>query len=97
MKNKNNLVYIIIIVVLVIILGILWYMIINNTSGYSNNNMGGINNSGSVTYSSVKEITDDEDIDSGEFNSDSKDENVISVSGNVRASLSNITVNKTGD
>ena len=96
MKDKNYLIYIIIIVVLVSILGGLWYLIINNTSRYSNRN-GMNNNSGSVTYSSVKEIVEDESISDGEFVSDTKDENVISVSGNVKASLSNITVNKTGD
>lgn len=55
-----------------------------------------INNS-SITYSSIKEITTDENIKSKKYKSSNKDENVISVSGNIKSTLSNITVNKTGD
>ena len=98
MKDKKNLIYTIIIVVLVAILGLLWFLIINNTNNNSTNNGGnGMNNSSSATYSSVKEITTDEDITSGEYKSTSADENAISVSGNVKSTLSGITVNKTGD
>ena len=104
MKNKKNLIYMIIIVVLVLVLGILWFLIINNTnsnnSSSSNNNFNGgpgMNNSSSLNYSAVKEITNDEEITSGEYKSETKDENAISVSGNVNATLSNITISKTGD
>ena len=99
MKDKKNLLYIIIIIVLVLILGVLWFLIIKNTNNNSsNNNSGpGMNNNSSVTYSSSKEITKDEDITSGEYKSTTKDENVISVSGDVKSTISNITVNKTGD
>ena len=55
-----------------------------------------MNNSSSVTYSSVKEITNTEDITSGEYNSTNADENAISVS-KVKSTISNITVDKTGD
>ena len=99
MKNKKTLSYIIIIVVLVSILGVLWFLIISNTNinnNNTNNSMPGMNNS-SASYSSVKKITSDEDITSGEYKSTNADENVISVSGNVKSTLSNITVNKTGD
>ena len=104
MKNKKNLIYIIIIVVLVLVLGILWFLIINNTnnnnSSSSNNNFNGgpgMNNNSSASYSAAKEITSDEKITSGEYKSETKDENAISVSGDVNATLSNITVSKTGD
>ena len=106
MKDKKNLLYIIIIIVLVIILGAFWFLIINNSSNNTDNNNGQSNgmpsggpgeNSSGATYSSVKEITSSEDITSGEYKSVSADENVISVSGNIKSTLSGITVNKTGD
>ena len=53
--------------------------------------------SSSVTYSSAKEITTSEDLTEGTYNSSTKDENAISVSGSVTSTLSNITVSKTGD
>ncbi len=99
MKDKNNILYIVIIFILAVVLGLLWYLIITynpNTNG-SGNNGGGMNNSSSATYSSVKEITSDEEITSGEYKSTTKDENAISVTGSVNASLKNITVSKTGD
>ena len=95
MKDKKNILYIIIIAVLIAILGVLWFLIINNNT---NNNSGpGMNNNSSASYSAVKEITKDEDITSGEYKSTNVDENVILVSGDVNASISNITVEKTGD
>ncbi|MBR1386508.1 MAG: hypothetical protein IJ568_06730 [Bacilli bacterium] len=104
MKDKKNLLYIIIISVLVIILGVLWFLIISNNnssnsnSGSNNSNVGpGMNNNSSATYSAVKEITKDEDITSGEYKSTNADENAISVSGEVKSTLSGITVSKAGD
>ena len=98
MKKKNNLFYAIVIITLVVILIILWSLIINNTSkknsGSDNMNM---NVASSATYSAAKEITTDEDINEGEYDSTTKDENAISISGNVKSTLSNIIVNKTGD
>ena len=98
MKKKNNLFYAIVIITLVVILIILWSLIINNTSkknsGSDNMNMNVVS---SATYSAAKEITTDEDINEGEYDSTTKDENAISVSGNITSTLSNITVNKTGD
>ena len=71
----------------------------NNNGGQggpnSNPNNGG--NGGTATYSASKEITKDEDITEGTYNSSTKDENVISVSGSIKTSLSNITVTKTGE
>ena len=104
MKDKKNLLYIIIISVLVIVLGVLWFLIISNNNSSnsnsgSNNSNGGprMNNNSSATYSAVKEITKDEDITSGEYKSTNADENVISVSGEVKSTLSGITVSKAGD
>ncbi len=100
MKNKKALTYIIIISVLVILLGVLWYLIIDNTGSNSTNNngnRGGMNNNSTASYSAVKEITTDEDITDGKYESTSKDENAISVSGDVKSTLSSITVSKTGD
>ena len=102
MENKKNLIYIIIIIVLIAILSLLWFLIIKNTSQTGSNNMNGnagpgMNSNSSVTYSSVKEITEDEDITSGDYESTNADENAISVSGNINSTLSDITVSKTGD
>ncbi len=100
MKDKKNLSYLVIIIILVIILSSLWYLIISDNKKNNNSMNGnppGMNNSSNVEYSSMKEITKDEDIKSGEYKSTTKDENVISVSGSVKSTLSNITVNKTGD
>ena len=99
MKDKKNIWYIIIISVLVISLGVLWYLIIDNnsSSGNNNGNGGGMNNNSTITYSAVKEITSDEDITDGTYKSTTADENAISVTGDVKSTLSNITVNKTGD
>ena len=95
MKNNKNILYVIIITILIIILVVLWFLIINTTNK-DNKGGPGMNNS-SVTYSSVKELTNDEDITSGEYKSTNADENVISVSGNINSTLSDITVSKTGD
>ena len=105
MKDKKNIIYAIIIIVLIIILGVLWFLIINNTNKNNSNGTNTTNNSGgpntnnntNITYSGVKEITKDEDLTDGEYKSTTKDENAISVSGSVKSTLSNITVNKTGD
>ena len=104
MKNKTTSTCVVAIAVLAVILGVEWFFLISTLSG-SNNTQ---NNSGqssqmqggsgsSASYSSAKEITSDEEIASGEFTSATADENAISASGNIKATLSNITVTKTGD
>ena len=94
---RKTLIYIITIIVLIIILGVLWYLIISsNNNSNSNNNQPGMNNS-SAEYSAVKEITTNEDITDEKTSSTNADENVISVSGNIKSTLSGITVTKTGD
>ena len=103
MKDKKTLSYVIIIIVLVVILGVLWFLMVsennnsNNSSNNQENNQPGMNNNSNTTYSGVKEITKDETITSGEYKSSNADENAILVSGDVNASISNITVEKTGD
>ena len=94
-EKSNNLLYICIIIVLAIILGVLWFLIIKENNKTVNNSGTGMNN-GSLEYSSVKEITSDEDLTGGEYKSANADENVILVSG-AKVALSDITVNKTGD
>ena len=100
--NRKNLSYVVIIAVLTISLGVMWFYIIDTLSSNSHvaeKSIPSANNSNgaSMTYSSVKEITTDEDITSGEFSSTNSDENVISVSGNIKSALSGIAINKTGD
>ena len=99
MKDKTTIAYVIIIIILAIILGVLWFLIINtnNNSSNSNNERPEMNNNSKVSYSAAKEITNDEVITSGEYESSTKDENAISVTGNVTSTISNVTVNKTGD
>ncbi len=50
-----------------------------------------------VSYSAAKEITEDTTIKSGTFKSSNKDENAILTTGDIKAVLSGITVDKTGD
>ena len=95
MKDKKTLIYIIIITVLVLILGLLWFVIIDSTNKVNSNNTNS-NTSNNTTYSAAKEITSDEEITSGTYKSTKSDENAISVS-KAKATLSNITVTKTGD
>ena len=97
MNNKKTLSYVFIIVFLLVTLGLLWYLIItNNKSSNTENTPPGMNSS-SVEYSAAKEITEDEDISRGEYESTKADENAILISGNIKSTLSGIKVNKTGD
>ena len=104
MRNRTTSSCVVAIAVLIIILGVEWFFLIsalssnNNTqsnSGQPSQMQGG--SSSSASYSSAKEITSDEEITSGEYTSSTADENAISASGNIKATLSNITVTKTGD
>ncbi len=98
MERKKDILYILVIVVLVVILGVLWFLIINVNNNNNNSiNTPEMNNSSNASYSAVKEITKDETISDGEYESKDADENAISASGDIDATLSNITVNKTGD
>ena len=103
MNKKDKITYAAIIAALVVTLGVLWFLIIDTVnSNYTTNGgsapaMNGDGGSSSASYSAVKEITSDESITSGEFLSSNADENAISVSGDITATLSGITVTKTGD
>ena len=103
MNKKDKITYAAIIAALVVTLGVLWFLIIDTvnsnytTSGGSAPAMNGDGGSSSASYSAVKESTSDENITSGEFLSSNTDENAISVSGDITATLSGITVTKTGD
>lgn len=100
MKDKKNLSYAIIIVTLVATLGVLWFLIIDavNNDYIANSDVPTMNSgNSSVVYSAVEEITESVDIDGGEFSSTNADENAISVSGDIAATLANINVTKTGD
>ncbi len=97
--NNSNFIYYIIISVLIVAFIVLWLLIINNSKTNTNNrkeNSQQLNNS-NINYSSVKEITKDEDITEGSFESTNKDENVISINGNVTSTISNVSIDKTGD
>lgn len=98
MKNHPAIINAAIIAVLVITLGVLWFFIISAmTNSTSNNSTLIMSNNSSTSYSAVKEITTDENINGGEFTSTNSDENAILASGNITATLANITVTKTGD
>lgn len=55
------------------------------------------NNSSSVSYKESEEINGDTTIETGEYSSETADENALLVSGDIDATLSNIKVTKTGD
>ncbi len=98
MNKKQTIIYASIISALVLTLGVLWFLIIDTVnSRNTTRDVNTTNISSSASYSAVKEITTDETIDGGEFSSTSSDENAITVSGNISATLSNINVIKTGD
>lgn len=102
MDKKEKITYAAIITFLVITLGVLWFLIIDTTNSHRITNgdtptMNGSSNQSSASYSTVKDITSDENITSGEFSSSNTDENTISASGDITATLSNISVTKTGD
>ena len=102
MNKKQIVTYSSIITVLVITLGALWFLIIttvnSDTAENDNSSIPAMSDdSSSTSYTAVKEITADEEVTSGEFSSTNAEENVISATGNIKATLSNIIVTKTGD
>lgn len=56
-----------------------------------------MNNTQSISYQGSTEVTTDNEITSGEYDSTNVDENTILVSGENDVTLSDITVSKTGD
>jgi len=103
MRDKTTSACVVTIIVLAIALGVEWCFLISALSNYNTTQSSGAptsqqgSSSSSTSYSSAKEITSDEEITSGEFTSSKADENAISASGNIKATLFNITVTKTGD
>lgn len=100
MRKKKIIIYISIIVVLIIILAVLWTLIISNTSQSNSSNMNNnheSNSNSSISYSSAKEITKDEDITKGNYKATNTNENAILVSGDIKSAISNVNVEKTGD
>ena len=108
LKNGGKIaVYAIIVIVLTVGLTFSQIYITNNVLQSStnnemqNNNMqgpgGGMNSNSNVTYTATKEITEDTTLNSGEYTSTTANENGLLVNGDVDATLSNITVDKSGD
>ena len=58
---------------------------------------GGGNSNSSIEYKSTTEISSDTEISDKTYESSNSDENALLVSGNIKADLSDITVEKTGD
>ena len=98
-ENKKNLIYASTIITLIAALGIIWFFLIQTITPTANqtSNTTAPQSATSASYSAAKTITENATIESGEFTSTTADENAISVSGDITANLSNITVTKTGD
>lgn len=73
------------------------YFLSDSNSSNINNNKNNITNNNSISYKSQKELEDNENITSGDFSSTTSDENAVSASGNISASLSSVNITKTGD
>ena len=54
-------------------------------------------NSSNISYSFLKEITENSTLENEEYSSETSDENAIAVNGDVEASILATTINKTGD
>jgi hypothetical protein len=97
-SNKDKLIILILsVIILTSIFTFIDIYLPNNTSINNNEFNNNNTNNESISYSSANEITTDDNITSGEYTSDKEDENAISVSGNIDVSISNITVDKTGN
>lgn len=106
MKDKRNIVYAGTIIALLAALGVLWFFIIDATQNGDNGGMmngggGGMSEMGGggaqASYSAVKEITESTEISDEEFESSKADENAVLATGDIKVTLSDITVEKTGD
>lgn len=92
--NRDKIIiYILSIVILTTVLGV------GSVKAFATlgSNPGAMQNESDVSYSAVKEITEDTSLTEGSFSSDATDENAILTSGNIQVSLSNLTVKKSGD
>ncbi len=105
--KKNTLAQIIIIVILTVILAFLVRITIksiddsdsfNPNMQQANGNMPGqMNNSNNVTYSSNKEITESTTLKNEEISSSNADENAVSITGDIDATIKDSRITKTGD
>lgn len=108
--KKNMIIQIIVIIVLAVVLGILIKFTVeainekyqpqmsNQGMGQPNGSMqgqGGTNSN--ISYTASKEITESLGIESGEYSSETADENALLVTGDIDVNISNIAVEKSGD
>ncbi len=68
------------------------YVLANSNSGAP-----GQSSAQTASYTAVKELTEDTTLKSGSYSSKSTDENVVLATGDIKASLSGLTITKTGD
>ena len=68
------------------------YVLANSNSGAP-----GQSSAQTASYNAVKELTEDTTLKSGSYSSKSADENVVLATGDIKASLSGLTITKTGD
>ncbi len=94
-SNDKVLIYVLSLVILTSFVTVLDTFTSNKIMNSSSKEIG--NNGSNTTYTASLEITSNQSISDTSYESTTKDENVILVSGDVTASLSNVTVNKTGD
>ena len=99
-SSDKVIIYILSIVILTCcLIGIEYFVLNNNSLSQSvnehdqNNNM----NNQNISYAGATEIVEDTEIDSGEYKSSNVDENAILVSGDIDATIENVSVEKTGD
>ena len=69
----------------------------DNTNVNNTNQGMGAEQNANISYSAVKEITKSTTEITGEYESSKKDENAILVSGDINVTLSNISIDKSGD
>jgi len=104
--KKETIIQTIIIIILTALLVFLLFQIPSFKNNNSNNANSDMNNSfkpnemnvnSNISYSGATEINENKEITSGEYSSETANENAILVNGNIETTLSNISVNKTGD
>ena len=96
--NKDKVViYVLTTIILTSLMTYLNIKVLSNNLNIHKDINNGLSNNTNISYQATTEIKEDTTITSGTYESTTKDENAISVSGEVNASISNITVNKEGD
>ncbi len=96
--NKDKIIiYVLITIILTYLMTYLNIKVLNNNLNIHNDINNNQSNNTNISYKATTEIKEDTTITSGTYESTTKDENAILVSGEVEATISNITVNKEGD